>query len=125
MNLKKDDIIYVLCPDKECKLFYSDVIPLPCHKNRYADVQCPHLDKTKFLLFCLACGEPIILDSDFSGWQRIDHICCTMILSRQCASAYRLVYINEPPCEDPSKEADSPNPFNRGITLKIKSLLRI
>jgi len=124
MNLKKDDIIYILCPDKTCKLFDSDVSPLPCKKNRYADVQCPHLDKTKFLIFCHYCGEPIILNSDYSCWCRIDHICRCSILGRHVAGTYRLVYINESPCEDPLKEDQSENPFNRGITLKIKSLLR-
>jgi len=64
MDLKKDDIIYVLCPDKECKLFFKDINPLPCRKNQFAEIQCACLDKTKFLIFCPNCGEPIILNSN-------------------------------------------------------------
>lgn len=66
----EDDVTYLLCPDKTCKLFWDiNSRHVPCESR------CPHQDKLIKMIICRRCHEIIELSGDHFSWCRIDHKC--------------------------------------------------
>ena len=63
------DATYLLCPDKNCKLFWDKSQSCPCEQS------CPHKDKLIKLIICWGCRELIELPGDHNKLCRVDHNC--------------------------------------------------
>lgn len=62
-------IIYIICPNKKCRLFWDTSRYCPC------DGKCPHKGKLKFVIICHNCGEMIVLSGIDKVPRRVDHQC--------------------------------------------------
>ena len=65
-----EDIVYFLCPDKKCKLFWDTSHHIvPCQHD------CPNQDKLIKLIICHGCQGLIELSGNHHRFYRVDHIC--------------------------------------------------
>jgi hypothetical protein len=64
----KDDVNYILCPDKKCGLFYTSQ-PLACEHG------CPNITWMYKIIICGNCKEPILLPGDHHFFRRVEHDC--------------------------------------------------
>lgn len=69
-NLQRE-VTYLLCPDRECKLYYDTSSVLACESN------CPKQDELVKIIVCHGCNEAIELAGDHHKYQRVDHACPT------------------------------------------------
>lgn len=75
------DTLYIICPDKKCKLFWeTGKQPLPCPH------ECPKKDKLKYVVLCHQCKETIVLPSYF--YNGLDHV------THQCANGMRPMWVH-------------------------------
>ena len=66
----EEDIIYLLCPNKTCNIFFDDSYKYtPCNHH------CPMPDKLLKIVKCKICKDMIELPETYNSWQRIDHAC--------------------------------------------------
>ncbi len=65
----ENDVTYLLCPDRTCRLFYDTTRTIPCERN------CPKQKELTKIIKCQACGELIELPGDHGLALRIDHKC--------------------------------------------------
>jgi hypothetical protein len=65
----KENVTYVICPKKTCRLFWDVTGPIPCEGH------CPHEDKQKLVILCHNCEEMIVLPGGTHIFVRIDHQC--------------------------------------------------
>jgi hypothetical protein len=63
------DVTYLLCPDKDCKLFYDTSRIMPCESD------CPGQDELVKIIQCHGCEELIELPGDHHMMRRVDHNC--------------------------------------------------
>ena len=78
---------YILCPNPECKLFYSTDC-FACESD------CPHEEHLIKIIKCF-CGELIDLPGDNMSWCRVDHTCLngfTRMLFQRMSGKYQLMY---------------------------------
>jgi hypothetical protein len=84
----KTGITYLLCPDKDCGLFWDTSGRFACEHN------CPRqADLTKILL--CSCGKMIELPGDHHEFARVDHKCSngsTTINFSRMSGKYQLIY---------------------------------
>ncbi|MGV8086725.1 MAG: hypothetical protein ACP5N1_03775 [Candidatus Woesearchaeota archaeon] len=66
----EEDVIYWLCPDKKCDIFFDD-------KYNYAPCRyhCPKLDDLVTYVKCAVCKDAVKLPGTYTPWQRVDHKC--------------------------------------------------
>lgn len=60
------DTNYIVCPDKNCKLFEKRNCYIPC------EFDCPKKDELKKAIRC-CCGEIVVLPGSHSPMQRVEH----------------------------------------------------
>jgi hypothetical protein len=67
----EDDVIYWLCPDKSCNIFFDDKYAYsPCSHH------CPHIADLVTIVKCLTCKDMVELPGNYGlPWQRVDHMC--------------------------------------------------
>lgn len=66
----EEDVIYWLCPDKTCEIFFDDAYNYaPCRHH------CPKLDELITIIKCGICKDAVELPGTYSPWQRVDHNC--------------------------------------------------
>lgn len=65
----REDITYVVCPDRKCGLFWEPDLGDVC------ECYCPHKAKRKLVLVCHDCESLLVLREGHSSMQRIDHDC--------------------------------------------------
>ena len=85
----KEDVNYILCPDKKCKLFFTSV-PFACEHGG-----CPRVEEMRKVIVCGNCGEPILLPGDHHFFRRVDHNCAdgrTPGMFTRMSGKYRLIY---------------------------------
>jgi len=82
-----EDVTYILCPDKNCGLFWYEPF-FACEHH------CPKKNLEKKVLICKDCDKLLVLESDHSSMQRIDHECkgigCKFRLRNSCN--HRIIY---------------------------------
>jgi|TARA_B100002003_G_C14140945_1_gene548641 hypothetical protein len=83
----KQDITYLLCPDKSCEL-YGDASSLPTCEH-----DCPKEDELVKIIFCKRCHNIIELPGNHSYARRVicDPGCGTMNLHR-LSGKYQIIY---------------------------------
>jgi hypothetical protein len=85
----KDDVNYILCPDKKCKLFWAPET-LACEHGG-----CPHINDMRKIIICGNCKEPILLPGDHHFFTRVEHDCKDgrhpWMFSRM-SGKYRIIY---------------------------------
>jgi len=66
----EEDVIYWLCPDKNCDIFFDDTYNYaPCN------IHCPKLDELTTIVKCAVCKDAVELPGTYIPWQRVDHKC--------------------------------------------------
>jgi hypothetical protein len=67
----KTGITYILCPDCTCRKYFDMTRLCPCDHS-YPE-GCPRNKEKKFLVVCLGCHKPLILDGNHKLPTRITH----------------------------------------------------
>ncbi len=62
----KDDVTYIICPEKSCRLFEVR------GPERSCDGKCPFQEKQKLVVGC-DCGGMVVLPGGHKSWYRVDH----------------------------------------------------
>jgi len=86
----RNDTTYLLCPDKNCKLFWDTSRRIPCESD------CPMQNRLIKIIICKKCCEVIELPGNHSGLCRVDHNCpdgggC-MNINQRMSGKYELIY---------------------------------
>lgn len=84
----KEDITYLLCPDKTCDLFWKENCACPC------EYDCPSVEDMKKILYVRDMENLLVLDGDFSSLQTVDYKTkdgCTRVHFRN-SDKHRIMY---------------------------------
>ena len=89
-NEMKEDITYILCPDKTCNIFFDE--------NKLCEYDCPLKEKAKKLFYCKKCKK--IEEKPLTETiHRLDHLCMNNTLASIFPNKKHYIIIHEFPKE--------------------------